>query len=745
MYIAEKDKSGIPGLPESWQKIIHADYYDPFSVLGRHPVFESDGKSQMVEVRCLMPDARDVYCQTYNPDVWLPMNQVHPSGFFTGSFPETEIPFHPRLRARFESGSEFTWRDPYSFLPLLSGYDSYLFGEGRHHHIYEKLGAHLCVTDDIPGVVFRVWAPNAKRACVVGDFNNWDGRRHAMRTLGSSGIWELFIPGVAERTVYKFELKTKADHIILKADPYAFCAEMRPNTATIVYSLEGYGWHDEAWMAERRSKRAYEQPMSIYEVHLGSWRRPGDRLHRYLTYRELTDELIPYVKNLGYTHIELLPVMAHPFDASWGYQVSGYFAPTGRFGEPKDFMVFVDACHQNNLGVILDWVPSHFPKDEHSLARFDGTCLYEHEDPRKGEHQEWGTLVFNYSRNEVKNFLISNALFWLEKYHIDGLRVDAVASMLYLDYSRPDDSWIPNEFGGRENLAAIAFLRELNETFYHYHPDCFTVAEESTAWPMVSRPTHLGGLGFGFKWNMGWMHDMLSYIENEPVHRKYHHSTLTFSLLYAFHENFILPLSHDEVVHGKRSLLSKMPGDRWQQFANLRTLYAYQYAHPGKKLLFMGGEFGQDWEWDHEQGLRWHLLNDLLRRQMQLLIRDLNTLYRQEPALWQVDFDPQGFQWIDFHDSDNSIVAFIRKGFHPNDIIFCVFNFTPVPRFNYKLGAPREGFYREMLNTDAGCYGGSNLGNIGGAATIPEPCKEWPCSLTLTLPPLAGVFFKFVH
>jgi 1,4-alpha-glucan branching enzyme len=743
--MAEENKSDTMSLPTAWQQVIHGDHYDPFLVLGRHPIFESEENVRKVEVRCLVPDARAVSVQMVNPEIWLPLQQVHPSGFFTGIFPESEIPFHPRFSASFISGSEFTWIDSYSFLPLLNDYDSYLFGEGRHHCIYEKLGAHFSVVDDIPGVVFRVWAPNAKRVSVVGDFNLWDGRRHVMRTLGASGIWELFIPELKEGTIYKFELKTKSNHFILKADPYGFCAEMRPNTATIVYPLEGYEWHDATWMAQRGSRRPYEQPIAIYEVHLGSWRRPEDHPHRYMSYRELADELIPYVKELGYTHIELLPVMAHPFDASWGYQVSGYFTPTGRFGEPKDFMAFVDACHHNGLGIVLDWVPSHFPRDEHSLARFDGTCLYEHEDPRKGEHQDWGTLVFNYGRHEVRNFLIANALFWLEKYHIDGLRVDAVASMLYLDYSRPNGSWIPNEYGGRENLEAISFLRELNETLYRYHPDCFTIAEESTAWPMVSRPTYLGGLGFGFKWNMGWMHDILSYMEKDPIHRPYHHSTLTFSLLYAFHENFILSLSHDEVVHGKRSLLSKMPGDRWQQFANLRALYAYQYAHPGKKLLFMGGEFAQDWEWDQEQGLRWHLLEYPQHRQMQLLIKDLNTLYRREPVLWQIDFDPSGFKWIDFHDHQHSVVTFIRKGFHPDDLIYCVFNFTPVPRFHYQLGAPVEGFYREVFNTDSSYYGGSNLGNYGGVETKPGRFKQWPCSLTLTLPPLAGVFLKPVR
>lgn len=729
-------------LPEGWQQVILAEHYDPFFLLGRHPQPASDGNEKKVVIRSFFPDACSIAVQTNNPEVWLLLNQVHSAGLYIGIFPESIIPLHPRLKATFNPQGEHNWIDPYSFLPLLSDFDRYLFNEGKHYRIFEKLGAHLLEIDGIKGVVFRVWAPNAKRVSVVGDFNNWDGRRHMMRTLGSSGIWEIFIPELSEGVLYKFELKTKNDHLLLKADPYGYCAEMRPNTANIVYSLEGYRWQDQRWMEERQKKRIYEEPMSIYEVHLGSWRRPENRPHRYLSYLELIDEFIPYVKKLGYTHIELLPVMSHPYDASWGYQVSGYYAPTKRFGTPHEFMAFVDKCHQNGLGVILDWVPSHFPKDEHFLAHFDGTCLYEHEDPRKGEHREWGTLVFNYGRHEVKNFLIANALFWLEKYHIDGLRLDAVASMLYLDYSRPDGSWIPNEYGGRENLEAISFLKELNETIYKFHPDCFTIAEESTAWPMVTRPTYVGGLGFGFKWNMGWMHDMLSYLEKDPVYRKFHHSSLTFSLLYAFHENFILPLSHDEVVHGKRSLLSKMPGDMWQKFANLRLLYAYQYAHPGKKLLFMGGEFAQDWEWDEKQGLRWHLLEHSENRQIQSLIKDLNTIYRTQPAFWQMDFDHHGFQWIDFHDTDNSIVAFIRKGFNPDEIIYCVFNFTPITRFNYKLGAPRAGFYREILNTDAACYGGSNLGNAGGVNTIAEPCRGWPFSLNLTLPPLAGIFFK---
>ncbi len=747
-----KAESGCgDGAPSPWttskelnRRIIDGKCHDPFAVLGRHPVTGEEDGDKFVVVRCLVPYAREVEVLTVRGR-WRGLQRWEQGDLFAAVFAAGDVPMHPRIRAAWEEGAETKrqeWIDSYSFLPLLSEYDRHLFNEGSHHRIYEKMGAHLETVDEIEGVVFRVWAPNARRVSVVGDFNFWSGRRHMMRSLGSSGIWEIFVPGLQQGDLYKFELLGADDRVHLKSDPFAFFAEMRPKTASQVWSLERYLWRDDQWMASRRDHQDYDRPMAIYEVHLGSWRRPADASRPFLTYREIAEQLAPYVKDLGFTHIELLPVMAHPLDASWGYQVSGYYAPTTRFGSPDDFKAFVDTCHQHDIGVILDWVPAHFPKDEHALARFDGTCLYEHEDPRKGEHPDWGTLIFNYGRNEVRNFLTANALFWLDQYHIDALRVDAVASMLYLDYSRPEGMWVPNEFGGRENLDAIAFLREFNELVYRYHPDCFTVAEESTAWPMVSRPTYLGGLGFGYKWNMGWMHDMLAYFGEDCVFRKYHHSKLTFSLLYAFHENFILPISHDEVVHGKGSLLAKMPGDRWRRFANLRLFLAYMYAHPGKKLLFMGTELAQEDEWNHEGELPWSLLEKVEHQQVLGFMKDLNRLYRSQQPLWEVDFDPAGFQWVDFRDSDQSIVSFLRRGKDPDDFLFFVFNFTPVVRRDYRLGVPRGGFYREIFNTDSRFYGGSDVGNGGGVAARPGAYGEWPCSLTLTLPPLAALVLK---
>ena len=720
--------------------LLAGEHYDPFRILGRHPL-PTPGSDQVV-VRCLVPDAEAVWVQRTGSDDWSALERYPDSDLFLGVCPAHDLPLHPRLRANWANGAQGQWIDPYSFVPILGEYDRYLFNEGRHHRIYQQLGAHPIEVDGISGVVFRVWAPNAKRVSVVGDFNAWDGRRHPMRTLGSSGIWELFIPELALGELYKFELKPAQGSPFLKSDPYAFYAEMRPNTACRVYDPTRYQWSDHEWMQQRGQLQGNARPMLIYEMHLGSWRRPADHPNRFLSYRELTAELVPYVRDLGFTHIQLLPPMAHPLDASWGYQVSGYYAPTTRFGPPEDFMALIDACHQNRIGVIVDWVPAHFPKDQHALARFDGTCLYEHEDPRQGEHPDWGTLIFNYGRREVRNFLIANALFWMEQYHIDGLRVDAVASMLYLDYSRDPGEWLPNAYGGRENLDAIAFLQEVNQAVYGTIPDGFTIAEESTAWPMVSRPTYLGGLGFGYKWNMGWMHDMLAYMREDPVFRKYHHSKLTFSLLYAFHENFILPISHDEVVHGKGSLLTKMPGDAWRQRANLRLFVTYMYAHPGKKLLFMGCELAQDWEWDHEQGLRWQLLEQPRHRRIQDFFRDLNAMYRRQPALWQVDFDPRGFQWVDFHDSDQSVVAFLRKGSDPADFLYCIFNFTPVVRLNYQVGAPGPGGYREIFNSDSRYYGGSDVGNTGLVMATEESYGDWPARLSLTLPPLGALLLR---
>jgi 1,4-alpha-glucan branching enzyme len=627
---------------------------------------------------------------------------------------------------------------------VLTDFDLHLIGEGTHYKNYEKLGAHVVEINGVKGVHFAVWAPNAKRVSVIGDFNRWDGKKHPMKLLGDSGIWEIFIPGIDEGELYKFEVKSKyRNYKEQKADPFAFYFEVRPKSAAIVYNIENkHKWQDAEWMEMRKKKNWFESPVSIYEVHLGSWMRVPEDNNRFLTYREFADKLIPYVKGLGFTHIELLPVMEHPLDASWGYQVIGYFAPTSRFGRPEDFMYFVDVCHQNGIGVIIDWVPAHFPKDAHGLGRFDGTCLYEHEDPRKGEHRDWGTLIFNYGRNEVRNYLISNALFWLDKYHIDGLRVDAVASMIYLDYSRAPGDWVPNIYGGNENLEAIDFLRKFNEVVHQSYPGVLTIAEESTAWTGVSRPTYLGGLGFSMKWNMGWMHDTLEYFSKDPIFRKYHTDNLTFSMLYAFTENFILPFSHDEVVYGKRSMLDKMPGDMWQKFANLRALYGYMYGHPGKKLLFMGSEFGQWREWNFDESLDWHLTQYEPHKKLQRFVSDLNRLYKTEPAMHEVDFEWYGFEWIDFHDSDNSVISFIRRARNHDDFLIFVFNLTPVPRFGYRIGVPRGGFYREILNSDSEIYRGGNLGNAGGLYADNVPCHARQFSLNLTLPPLSVLIFK---
>src|SRR3972149_2328048 len=602
----------------------------------------------------------------------------------------------------------------YPFPQILTDFDLHLLGEGTHYKNYEKLGAHVREVKGVNGVHFAVWAPNAEAVSVIGDFNKWDGNSHKMRMLGSSGIWEIFIPGLSEGEIYKFNIKSKSGEVLEKADPYAFSSEIRPKSASIVYDIDKYTWNDAKWLSEREHHNALDAPISMYEVHLGSWMRVPEDGNRYLTYRELAKKLAEYVKEMGYTHVQLMPVTEYPLDASWGYQTIGYFAPTSRFGKPEEFMYFVDYMHQNGIGIILDWVPAHFPKDGHGLDRFDGTCLYEHGDPRKGEHQDWGTLIFNYGRNEVRNFLLSNALFWLDKYHIDGLRVDAVASMIYLDYSRQPGEWIPNQYGGNENLEAIDFLKRFNEVVHSTHPGVLTIAEESTAWTGVSRPTYLGGLGFSLKWNMGWMNDTLRYFSKDPIHRKYEHDNLTFSLLYAFTENFILVLSHDEVVHGKRSLLDKMPGDIPQRFANLRALYGYMYGHPGKKLLFMGGEIGQWWEWNHDESTHWHLLQHESHQGLQRYVRDLNRLYQSEPALYEVDFDYHGFEWIDFRDAEGSIISFVRRGKDPENFLVFVYNFTPVARMGYRVGVPKGGFYKEVMNSDSWSYWGGNMGNFGG-------------------------------
>ena len=725
-------------LKEQIRLIVQADHWDPFQVLGMHSV---DGENKKA-VRAFLPEAQEAWVVDMEKKKSYPMEKIHDAGFFQTIIDKKSI-FLYSLKIKSHEGKTSEFYDPYCFLPVLSDFDLHLIGEGRHYKNYEKLGAHIMAINGIEGVHFAVWAPNAKRVSVIGDFNNWDGRRHQMRVLGLSGIWEIFIPGLREGEIYKFEIKSRSKkYIAPKADPYAFHFEVRPKSASIVYDINRYKWNDKKWIEKRSKKNWLESPITIYEVHLGSWMRVPEKGNRFLTYREAANKLVGYVRGMGYTHIELLPVTEHPLDASWGYQTIGYFAPTSRHGAPEDFMYFVDKCHQNNIGVILDWAPAHFPADAHGLGYFDGTCLFEHTDPKKGFHPDWGTKIFNYGRNEVRNFLTSNALFWLEKYHIDGLRVDAVASMLYLDYSRKEGEWIQNEFGGRENLDAIYFIKSLNEIAHQYHPGILTIAEESTAWPGVSRPTYLGGLGFSLKWNMGWMHDMLEYMSKEPIHRKYHHNNITFSLLYAFTENFLLPFSHDEVVHGKRAMLSKMPGDMWQKFANLRLLYGYMYAHPGKQLLFMGGEFGQWDEWSHDKSLDWHLLKFIPHRYLQKYVMDLNYLYRSEPALYEVDFSYEGFEWIDFRDTDHSVISFIRKAKDPKDFLVIVCNLTPVPRIGYRLGVPEHCFYKELLNSDSQIYWGSNLGNAGSTHSEEIPWQGRPYSMNIVLPPLSVLIFK---
>ena len=715
--------------------IAGARHPDPFSFLGPHLV---DGR---VTIRAYLPAAETVSVVRDDASS-VSMVRRHPSGVFEAELSEArEIPDY-RLRVTYPGGHTVDVDDPYRYGRIISDYDLYLFGEGNHTRIYDALGAHPRRVGSTEGVHFAVWAPNAVRVSVVGDFNAWDGRVHPMRQLASSGVWEIFIPSAKAGDRYKFELRTRHGEILVKADPFGFRFEIPPLSASVV-TATGYAWQDDDWMARRADAQSwFEKPMAVYEVHLGSWARVAEDGDRYLTYRELAARLIPYAKEMGYTHLELLPVMEHPYSASWGYQVTGFYAPTSRFGTPADFKAFVDACHQHGLGVIFDWVPGHFPKDAHGLARFDGTALYEHADPRQGEHRDWGTLIFNYGRNEVRNFLMANALFWLHEYHADGLRVDAVASMLYLDYSRNHGEWIPNRFGGRENLEAIDFLRQLNSQTHAEAPGSITIAEESTAWPSVSRPTWLGGLGFTYKWNMGWMNDILQYTTTDPVYRKWDHRHLTFSMLYAFNENFILPFSHDEVVHGKRSIFGKIPGDDWQKAATLRTLYGFMYAHPGKKLMFMGGEFGQGREWDHDRSLDWHLLGKPLHAGIQRFVRDLNYTYGAEPALHQVDFEGSGFRWIDCNDSENSVVSLIRSGRDEREFVVAVLNFTPVPRDNYRIGVPEPGTYVELLNSDAEIYGGGNIGNGGAVTTDAIAAHGFDQSLGLVLPPLGFLLLK---
>jgi 1,4-alpha-glucan branching enzyme len=731
------------------------EHAQPHAVLGAHPA------NGGVVVRALRPAAQTVAVKPADGKV-VRLARIHPAGIFQGTIQGAKLPLRYQLEVDYGEAGKFTLDDPYSFIPTLGELDLHLMGEGRHEDLYEKLGAHLRIHQGVAGASFAVWAPSARAVSVVGDFNSWDGRLHAMRSLGSTGIWELFLPDIAAGARYKYEILTADGELTLKADPLALATEVPPRTASVV-TRPHHRWseRDAQFLERRREQRPVAAPISIYEVHVGSWRLNALQGNRPLTYLELADELSAYVTDLGFTHVELLPVMAHPFTGSWGYQVTGYFAPTPCYGSPDDLREFVDRMHQRGIGVIVDWVPAHFPRDEFALARFDGTALYEHADPRRGSHPDWGTLVFNYGRTEVRNFLISNALFWLREYHVDGIRVDAVASMLYLDYSRREGEWIPNQFGGREDLDAVSFLKEFNEVIHADEPGIISAAEESTAWPGVSRPTYLGGLGFGFKWNMGWMHDTLRYFEQDPIYRRYHHHELTFSLMYAFSENFVLPLSHDEVVHGKRSLYSKMAGaDEWQKLANLRTLYAYMWAHPGKKLLFMGSELAQQAEWRYDGSLDWHLLQRRQNAGIQSLVRDLNHTYRDRPALWQLDSDPAGFWWLEPNDADNNVIAFARRS-EPadsraarsgdagrgaggtregDDVLVFVANLSPVPRYKYRLGLPRSTRWRELVNTDSSHYGGGDVGNLGGVTPEPIPWHGQPFSAELTLPPLAAVW-----
>lgn len=713
------------------QRLGETRHHDPGLILGKH----IEGTTETV--RTLVPGARMVTIA----DTGIKMSRIERTDIFEWSGPRNSVPDRFRIIWHDDDNHKHDQYESYCFPPQISDFDLHLFNEGRHQQAYEFLGAHAKVIDEIPGVLFATWAPDAERISVIGDFNHWDGRRHPMRVRGSSGIWELFIPEIRSGMNYKFEIRSRNNgQIMVKSDPYGRQFEKRPATSSVVTDLSDFQWNDADWLKARAVHDWLHAPMSIYELHLGSWRRTGDG--KFLNYRDIARLLVPYIRQTGFTHIELLPVTEHPLDASWGYQTTGFYAPTSRFGSADDFRYFVDLCHRNGIGVILDWVAGHFPKDMHGIARFDGSAVYEHADPRRGEHPDWGTLVFNYSRNEVRNFLISSALYWISQFHIDGLRVDAVASMLYLDYSRKTGEWIPNQYGGNENLEAIDFLRSMNDVVLGRFPGVVTIAEESTAWPQVTRPSWLGGLGFSMKWNMGWMHDTLQYMGRDPVYRHYQHDSLTFGLLYCFHENFVLPFSHDEVVHGKGSLIGRMPGDEWQKFANLRVLYSYMFTYPGKKILFMGNEIAQWSEWDHDRSLDWHLLDFPMHAKMQALVSDLNRLYKERRELHYFDFESQGFEWIDCHDASQSVLSYIRRD--GDTFLVVVLNFTPVPRHDYRLGVPRSGRYCEIFNSDSEYYGGSNVHNGDGVAADTLSWMGRPYSISLDLPPLSGLILECI-
>ncbi len=724
---------------ENMQAIWDFKTKDPFSILGIHPL-ETDRGIKTV-IRTYQPQASFVRGESCDGTEEFDFVKLGDTGFFEAILDLEYKPFFYKLIIKQGENNEYTLVDPYAFMPVLSEYDRYLIGSGTHYELYRKLGANLVEHQGFKGVQFAVWAPNAQSVSVVGNFNSWDGRRHQMRMLGASGIWEIFIPNLGEGELYRFEIHGADGQLHVKVDPLAKLAEVRPATASITTHLDGYEWGDDLYMKTHWATKVFGSPMNIYEVHAGSWRRDPANPDKFLSWDDLSERLIPYLKEMGYTHVEFLPLAEHPLDESWGYQVTGYYSPTSRYGTPDQFRHFVDLCHQNEIGVILDWVPAHFPKDAHALGRFDGTACYEHADPRQGEHPHWGTYIFNLGRNEVKNFLIANAMYWLKEFHCDGLRVDAVASMLYLDYGKGPGEWVPNKDGGNINYDTIEFLKHLNSIMGRLTPHAILIAEESTSFPSITRPPEQGGLGFHYKWNMGWMNDFLSYIQHEPIHRKYHHNQLTFSMMYAYSENFIQVFSHDEVVHGKGSMLGKMPGDNWQKFANLRLTYAFQYAHPGKKLNFMGNEFGQFREWNEKRSLDWHLISWESHGKLLQMMKVLNHIYKDNAPFWEIDHYYTGFEWIWCDDADNSIVSFVRKDDHGN-MILCVFNFTPVVRNDYRLGAPARGAWKEIFNTDAEMFGGSNVGNLGEVWTQDIPWQNRDCSLNIKLPPLAAVFFK---